>query len=148
MRVVVFAFIVVLFFALTGCYASHQRDANAGVVCGDAICPIDTACVLCPDDTPDGGGPRCRVMPASAPDFWTWAYECSPDFAPRRSVDAFLCDGPEDCEAPERCLRSYPGSRCDVPCLDCDPPAIVCHVDDDCDPGRACTPDEAYGTCR
>ena len=106
------------------------------------------ACVHCPDDTPGGGGPRCRAMREGAPDFWTWAYECDPSFAPSREVEAFLCDGPEDCDAPDRCLRSYPGSRCDVPCFDCDVPDILCHADAHCDPGAVCREDERYMLCR
>lgn len=136
--------------ALSGCYASHTlSDRDEGIACGDDACPLGTACVHCPGDTPGGGGPRCDVMPDGAPDFWTWAYECSPSFAPHREVEAFLCDGPEDCDRPERCLRDYPGTRCDVPCVDCGVvPEIVCHEDANCDAGSECRPSEPFGICR
>ena len=145
MHRVVFALLV----TISGCYASHQLgDGAEGVACATELCPLGTACVHCPDDTPGGGGPRCRVMRAGAPDFWTWAYECDPSFAPGRPVDAFLCDGPEDCDAPDRCLRAYPGSRCDVPCFDCDPPDVLCHTDLNCNPGDVCRPDGELMLCR
>ncbi len=143
------AAVLFLLLAQTGCYQSHRLGAGGeGVACGEAVCPIGTACVHCPPDTPSGGGPRCRVMRDGAPDFWTWAYECDPSFAPSREVDAFLCDGPEDCDAPDLCLRAYPGSRCDVPCFDCAPPARLCHTSTDCRTGEACVPDDAYRICR
>jgi hypothetical protein len=136
--------------AAGGAGTGGAPDPLLGIECGDQVCSVGQACILC---QVEGMSERlCVPHPEGDPTGYAAAIEpCDP--APSSVFDD--CDGPEDCGANQFCVaREGPDgfTRCrDMPstqhscCFACGAPTncTICRSAEDCPDGETCSPAQA-----